>query len=314
MPLTTVPTGEFSNKPKRVEVIHCPMTLSACLELQSQGGDINYAQLAAHYVIPPISQDPNADKQLNQVLQVAHSNQALTLTDDTGENNPVEDAIIIMLVGSSGKTVNGNRMPAIPTWFTDFQLRAMGQVINDACTLIAQNDKTVNRDQCMSTTGDKGIQFHFQDKSEEYRWGDIADYDPTIFNAYVKAPGGLGMSVAFSFDQGQHQFKAGADIPLKVLFDSSATNVELERLARCKDTNKVIWVPVHNEEVQSQTSTTDTEKYFDSGANQDGDQFFRALVYDASGLAGWSIDQAYLSGYTPAATFATEKQCDPSGS
>jgi hypothetical protein len=314
--LTTVPSGEFVNKPKRIEIIHCPMTLSACLELQSRSGE-SQVQLAAHYVIPPLvsSSDGAADKNLNQVLQVAHTNQALILTDDTGQNVPVEDAIVIMLVGESGKAVNGARMPAIPTWFTDAQLRAMGQLVNDACTLLAQNDKTVNRDQCMSTTGDLGVRFHYQNTSEEYRWGDIADYDPTIFDAYVKNPGGLNMAVAFDFAQSVHQFKAGADIPLKILYDSSARVIELERLGRCPTTNKVVWEPVRNEEVDgSATSSTYDEKYFDSGPNSDGDQFFRVRVYDQNGvLTGWSIDQAYLTGFAPAATFASQEECDPTG-
>jgi len=47
LPLVTVSTGEFQNKPKRVEIIHCPLSLSACLELQTRTAD-SEVHLAAH--------------------------------------------------------------------------------------------------------------------------------------------------------------------------------------------------------------------------------------------------------------------------
>lgn len=303
LPLVTVPADEFENKPRRVEVIHCPLTLSACLELQTRAEESD-VHLAAHYIIP-------ADKTVfSKVLQVADHKQALVLTNDKGENVPVNDAIVIMLAGNSGRTVKGTRMPAIPTWFTDQQLRMMAQVVNDVCTLIAQKDTSVNRDECMATSGDKGVRFHHQGKSEEYRWGDIPDYDDTIFDAYVRSPGGLGGEVAFEFKKGDRAFKAGSEIPLTVLFDSQARTVELERLSRCEG-GKLVWEPVRIQQVRGEKRVTFDETLHDSGPNKNGDQFFRARVYGRDGkLIGWSIDQIFLSKFEPDAAFASDKSCN----
>lgn len=309
LPLVTVPSGEYSNTPKRIEVIHCPLTLSACLELQtrSQESDV---RLAAHYVIPPIvGTDRQSDPLLNRVLQVANHRDALIVTNNKGENVPVTNAIVIMLVGNSGRMVGGSRIPAMPNWFTDLQLQKMGGLINDICTLLAQQDKSINRDTCMSTDPQQGVLFHHQTGSEEYRWGDIADFDPNIFEAYLRNPGGLGTEVAFKFEGGQRQFQASKGSPLHVLFDTSARQIVLERLNRCPD-NRVVWEPLRNEQVRQERESTFMEFLHDSGPNHSGDQFFRVRVYGKDGhLMGWAIDRIYLSDFEPEVTFASDESC-----
>ncbi|MCX6108992.1 MAG: hypothetical protein NTZ90_05230 [Proteobacteria bacterium] len=306
LPLVTVPLGEFVNKPKHIEVIHCPLTLSACLELQTRTKESD-VHLAAHYIIPPI--DQSNDGTLNKVLQVADHKQVLILTDHKGGNTPVEDAIVIMLVGNSGRLIAGSRQPALPNWFSDLQLRAMGQLINDVCTLMAQQDSGVNRDHCRSPSDDQGVHFRYQDKSEEYRWGDIADFDPTIFAAYVKSPGGLGTEIKFDFPGGKHQFQAGDPLPLSLLFDSTARTLELERLNRCPS-GKVVWEPLQTLQVRGLTALSLTQAFHDSGANRNGDQFFRIRAYGKdSHLIGWSIDEVLQQGYETEIAYASDKFC-----
>lgn len=312
--LATLPSGTVTNDPRRIEVIHCPLSLSACLELQtrSQDGDASlgsYVYLAAHYVIPSDSDvyQPSPVR----IIQVAPHNQAVTLTDSRGENVKIQDAVVIMLTGNSGRTLSGTRQPAIPTWFSDSQLKAMSSLINDVCTLLSTKDTNpVNRDECMQTDGDLGIRFRHQGPSEEYRWGDIADFDETIFNAYLKNPGGLTDEVAFELAKGSREFQAGTAIPLTVLFNSSAREVQLERLSRCQS-GKLIWEPVHIEQVRGETRAVIEESYFDAGPNFDGEQFFRARVYGRdTKLAGWSIAQVFLHGYEKEPTYAAEKYCE----
>lgn len=303
LPLVTVPSSEIVNKPKRVEVIHCPLTLSACLELQTRNQESDI-RLAAHYVIP---QDRTI---FGRVVQVAQHKEVVMLTNDKGEDVPVQDAVVIMLVGNSGRAVSGSRSPAIPTWFTDRQLRAMGAVVEAVCTALStRKDEPVDRDECMSTSGDRGVQFRHQAASEEFRWGDIADFDPTIFNAYIENPSGLSSEVAFEFDGDERRFQAGEEIPLTVLFDTSARTVELERLNRCPS-GKVVWEPVRIDQVRAAKRATFEEIYHDSGPNRNGDQFFRARIYSRDGrLVGWSIDQIFLEDFEKEPAFASEKYC-----
>lgn len=302
LPLATVPTSQIENKPTRVEVIHCPLTLSACLELQTRNEESDI-RLAAHYVIPQ-------DRRIfTKVVQVALHKEVIMVTNAKGEDVAVQDAIVIMLVGNSGRSVSGARNPAIPTWFSDRQLRSMAQVVNDVCTLMAQSNSEVDRDECMSTTGDKGVQFRAQAESEEYRWGDIADFDRTIFDAYIKNPSGLSSEVGFEFEDDYRQFEAGEEIPLALAFDSSARKLELERLNRCPN-GKVVWEPVRITSVQAQKQATFYEIFYDSGPNRNGDQFFRARMYGKDGrLTGWTIDQIYLENFDPEPSVASEKYC-----
>jgi hypothetical protein len=310
LPLITVPTGDFENKPKRIEVIHCPLSLSGCLELQSRMMDGDpalgeYVHLGAHYIIPP------DNKLFTKVIQVADHNEPMIITDAEGENVPVDDAIVVMLAGHSGRNVLGERQPAIPTWFSSQQLGLMGQLADDICTLLARKDpENVAYETCKSTDTQKGVRFRHQGESEEYRWGDIPDFDPSIFDAYLRSPGGLGTEVAFEFSKGKRQFSAGKSIPLTILFNSTAKSVHLERLARCPD-GKVVWEQVRNQQVRGERKITFKETYFDSGPNRNGDQFFRARVYGKDSLLiGWAIDQVFLNKFEPDIAWASEKDCE----
>jgi hypothetical protein len=304
--LATIPPGDLKNKPKRVVVIHCPLTLSACLELQNSKEDTDeYVHLETHYVIPPIYN--NTDIDFARVYQVAKHDNARIITNSRGEHLPVEDAIVVMLVGNSGRIVEGERYPAKPTWFTDKQLRRMGQMINDICTYLSSHNG-VDRNKCLSTEGNLGVQFHSRGYSEEYRWGDIADFDPSIFQAYLASAGGLGTEVAFEFKGNRKEFKAG-QIPLKILFNPIVTNVELERLSRCRD-GRVVWERVETEEVRGQRKIQFKKAIYDSGPNRNGEQFFRARVFDKNAqLVGWSIDQIYLRKFEEGERFAPSGAC-----
>lgn len=299
MSLTSLPNpSNLTNHPRRVEVIHCPLNLSACLELQDGSADNDdYVHLAAHYIVP---NDRGFDDQISRLaaIQVATHEDVVILTNKLGEHQPVDDAIVIMLTGDSGRVVDGKRDPALPIWFNDQQLRNMGQVINDVCTRLAQADPGhVSKDKCLATSGDVGVQFRHQDQAEEYRWGDIPDFDPTIFTAYVTAPGGLGTEVAFEFAGNNRRFAKGEAIPLTVLFNATVKSVELERLVRCEN-GQVNWKGVANLDVRGEKKLTFKDTRFDSGPNRNGEQFYRARVYGKDGkLIGWRIERIVLSSF-----------------
>ena len=303
LPLATVTPSDIVNKPKRVSVIHCPLTLSACLELQTRNeeSDVN---LAAHYIIP---QD---DTVFSDIIQVADHQEAVIVTNSAGEDVPVTDSIVVMLVGSSGRNISGKRTPANPTWFTYYQLERMRYAVDSICTYLSTNPTegvVVDRDQCMSFDGDNGLFFRSQGASEEYRWGDIADYDRSIFQAYFRAT--PKQSVAFEFPSKNRIFQAGQTIPLLMHVGPDANDLTVERLARCHN-GKVVWVTVRNRQVFGETKVTLDEILHDAGPNDNGEHFFRMKVFGRDGLlTGWAVDKVHLQNYKNKSLYASEDQC-----
>jgi hypothetical protein len=300
---------EFENVPRRIEVIHCPLSLSGCLELQSRGAESDI-HLAAHYVIPAFVQSPKEKDIINKVVQIAEHKKALILTNNRGESYPVTDAIVIALVGNSGRLVAGERQPAEPTWFSDRQLRFLGQLVVDLCQYMSQKTpEAVRYEACIATTGDLGVQFRHQGDSEEYRWGDIPDFDRNIFEAYIRSPNGLGTEVAFEFDRSRREFRAGETVSFNVLFNAIAQQVKVERLARCRD-GTTVWELVSNDDVRGKTRLPFQKVFFDGGPNRNGEQFFRARVYGQdSRLIGWHVNKVALRDYEKEPRFASEEYC-----
>ncbi len=303
LPLATVTPSDIINKPKRVSIIHCPLTLSACLELQTRNeeSDVN---LAAHYIIP---QDASV---FPDIIQVADHQEAVIVTNSAGQDVPVTDSIVVMLVGSSGRNISGKRVPANPTWFTYYQLERMRYAVDSICTYLAKTPTEgveVNRDQCMAFDGDNGLFFRSQGPSEEYRWGDIADYDRSIFQAYFRAT--PKQSVAFEFPNKNHIFAAGQSIPLLMHVGPDANDLTVERLARCHN-GKVVWITVRNRQVFGETKIVLDEILHDAGPNDNGEHFFRMKVFGRDGLlTGWAVDKIHLVGYKNKSLYASEDQC-----
>lgn len=300
---------EFENVPRRIEVIHCPLSLSGCLELQSRGAESDI-HLAAHYLIPAFAQSPKEKDIINKVVQVAEHKKALILTNNRGESYPVTDALVIAVVGNSGRLVVGERQPAEPTWFSDRQLRFLGQLVVDLCQYMSQKTpEAVRYEACIATTGDLGVQFRHQGDSEEYRWGDIPDFDRNIFEAYIRSPNGLGTEVAFEFDRGRREFRAGEAVSFNVLFNAIAQQVKVERLARCRD-GTTVWELVSNDDVRGKTRLPFQKVFFDGGPNRNGEQFYRARVYGQdSRLIGWHVNKVALRDYEKEPRFASEEYC-----
>lgn len=310
LPLTTASwNDEFENHPRRVEVIHCPLTLSGCLELQSRGAESDI-HLSAHYLIPAFSQNPKEKDLINKAIQVAEHKKAIILTNSRGESYPVTDAIVIALVGNSGRMVGGHRQPAEPTWFSDRQLRQLGQLVVDLCQYMAQkNPQNVKYESCIATSGELGVQFSHQGESDQQRWGDIPDFDRSIFEAYLRSPTGLGSEVAFEFSNNRREFRAGEALKFNILFNATAQQVKVERLARCHD-GTTVWELLSNDDVRGKTRIPFEKVLFDSGPNRNGEQFFRARIYGQdSRLVGWHVNKAVIRQYETEPRFASEEYC-----
>ena len=285
-PMTNVPDAKIENKPTHIEVIHCPLGLSACLEMQNQNS-FSEVKLGAHYVIP---QDGS---QIDHALQLAKYDKPVVVTDSKGEAKVVTDAVVIMLVGNSGRVLEGSRNPALPNWFSNDQLELMGNIIGEVCGSL-ESEWQVSRDECMKIGGEKGVRFHYAKGKDGYRWGDIPDFDEAIFGSYLKNPDSQHDGVAFEFNGNNKEFKAGA-IQLSLSFQPRAKLIEIERLVRCPADQRLIWVRLDMKDVRSIKKKTFEENIFDAGPNGNGNQFLRAMVYaDGDELVGWAIEQIFL--------------------
>lgn len=301
-PLTKVgePTG---NNPQGIRVIHCPFSLSACLEIQNPARDHD-VRLGAHYVIPEAMDGATVDR----VLQVRNHDAVVSFTNSRGDIEEVRDAVVVMLVGFSGRYVDGVRRFAIPTWITRDQLGALGNVINDVCTLLSEEGR-VDAERCMSSSREGGLRYVTQEDSLAYMWGDIPDFDPTIFGAYVEKPDGLdGDSVLDVSGGARAIYNAGDRIDVSVRFHSSSELVLVQRLVRCPD-QRLVWWTERSDAVLNATRRPFTFEFYDGGPNGTGEQFLRAMVYGSDNvLTGWAMGEVHLRKFNPKRTSAVAPQ------
>jgi hypothetical protein len=282
---------DIKNKPKRVEVIHCPLSLSACLNIQANF-DPTYTRLGAHYVIP------NNTKTSPGILQLARHDEPVELTAADGSTEIVQDRIIVMLAGYSGRYMQGVRAYANPTWLNNYQLSLLSTAVNDICAALERGPDQVPRQQCLSPAVDGGLSFRSQNGL--YRWGDVADFDSTIFYPYIKEISGITANTTMDTTDGRSIIDAASSFSLRVQFQSSARRVELERLIRCAGPDqRVVWESVESKPVRNLTSKDIELNWFDAGPNGNGDQFFRAKVTgDAGKFLGWAMKYIQIKNYS----------------
>lgn len=311
-PLTRVDSAERQNHPKHIEIVHCPFSLSGCLELLQHKD--NEVEIGAHYIVPAeLTDSSELGEIVTQVFQVAHHEEVVEITSASGGVQFIDDAIVIMMSGRSGRMNNGVREPARPGWYTVAQLKALGNLINDLCLALSQGDPAVKVDECVSMKGSSGLHFHQQGVSEVLRWGDIPDFDETIFAAYIANPTGLpGGDAAFDFGNA-HRYTAGQVVPIKAVFPPSARIVELEELVRCPD-GKLVWSSLSTEHVRSTSRVSINKSFWDAGPNGNGEHHFRIRVFAGiDELIGWDVDQVFIQNFDAEAPSFSSKECIRNG-
>lgn len=289
--LTYQQPEENFNRPTHIRVVHCPLSLSACLELQNPTTDQDALRLQAHYIIP---QDQSV---VSKPLQVAQHKTPLLLTNNQGEPERVDNAIIVMLVGDSGRYEEGKRVQANPRWYTKYQLEKMGSIIRNVCPLLPKINPDIDVTRCMTPGVADGVNFKNQGNSETYQWGDIPDYDTTIFWSYIDAPAALNGEATFEFAGGRKVFDARSPVRFNLRFIRGAAKIVLERLERCNN-NRLVWTTAQSELVRNVDRKGYEMNLFHRGPNSNGQHFFRALVYSNEGrLMGWAVDDLFLQNY-----------------
>ena len=138
----------IKNSPNYIRVIHCPMNLSACLAAQESTDDnSDFAQLKAHYVIGSSEAESS-----NDIIEVLSPEYAVSATDYNGQKKVVDDAVVIMLTGISGRyTGDGLRTGANLFWFTADQLARLGETVRNVCYYLANENENFSTSRCMQS-------------------------------------------------------------------------------------------------------------------------------------------------------------------
>ena len=308
LPLVGVARREKQQEPTGIEIIHCPFSLSSCLNLQNPEEDApDYAQMLAHYIIP------SDDTIIETPIQIAHHRNSLIYTDKKGQDTFTDNKIIIMLTGDSGRLYgNNNREPANPSWVSKWQLKRMGELVLDICDRLDYEAELEGKDfaveEC-STIG-KGLSFRTDENYGYQHWGDIADFDPAIFHSYIQHPEGLEGSTKINIINHELEIPAGKALDLQLTFQPRVYRVELEQLVRCSD-SRVVWSPVSVDYVRSSLKYDFKKFIWDSGPNRNGSHFYRAKVYGAEGmLLGWDTVNFFITNYEQIETPAITSSCN----
>lgn len=300
------------NNPKRVEIIHCPLSLSGCLALQKNNPDRDQLVLGAHYVIP----NENIGPLGYTALQIADHDEVVFLTDDNGEPQPVKDSIVIMLAGMSGRIIESNYQWINPEWYSDEQLKNMGQLTFELCKRFYAIEQT-QLDACMDYTNpDIGVKFHFAKPDGGFRWGDIADFglnvgDHLIFHTYIVERKLRGEAV-MSLPANSQVYQNGQDVQVKVDFQSGVQAVELQQLLRCQDGKRLVWDRIAFDQISNETSITFSKKFIGRGPEGNGSQYLRVLAYQDGTqeiLLGWDMGRVYIENFDDLEQYAPKKQC-----
>ncbi|MBP6218120.1 MAG: hypothetical protein KA436_06005 [Oligoflexales bacterium] len=272
--------------PKGIEILHCPFSLSSCLEIQQNLAQNSNPQnrLAAHYLI-------SSEASINELpLQLAMHENPL-YRPDSSDPSPVR----IMLTGYSGVLEDGRRGQLKPTWFSKWQLERMSELVTDICNRLSAEYGANDEDSC-SQKG-LGVRFQSQKQGDLFHWGDVLDFDKTLFHAYINPKEPLPGLTSFSFSKDDSTYEAGTPIRFDLNFQSTVQRVELERLSRCPN-QETVWLPLSQNEVRSQSKIQFETHLWDAGPNHDGSHFLKAKVYGKKGqLLGWDITQIQIAKY-----------------
>lgn len=302
------PIVDLDSKPEKVLVVHCPFSLSNCLALQSESPRKNDVSMQAHYIIP-------ADKSLlPNPVKIRPHRSSVWFSDAKGKRVQLKNKVVVMLVGNSGRFVNGKRVQAKPDWFTDSQLINLGKIIQGACQLMKAENPAVDVKRCKNPEDDFGPAFLHQSTGDQYGWGDIPDYDESIFWNYVKKPDQTSGAVEFSFFNDTDIFNAGSPMQFDLKMINGSSKVVVEFMERCKN-GKLIWTTLETRFIRDSMVENFDVTLYGEGPNNNGQQFLRALVFNLENqLISWAVDDLFLVDYEKDTNLtANLKQCERLG-
>ena len=293
------------NRPRRILVTHCPFSISACLELQNVKHADGGVALQAHYIIPA-----NADV-IDYPLQVAHHDQAMTITAPDGQAEVHKDKIVIMLSGSSGRIVDNVRLAADPTWQSGFQLEWLGYMVKELCTAHLGLLSSSHMQSCSNPQhADTRVEFRLPQAATtaNHRWGEIADFDRNIYAAYLRQPQRWQQEFSWLDHSTNGKYARGEEIRLALPSEGRNWYV-LEKLVRCPN-HKLLYVPVTQSESSASGQQQFSVQFYDRGPNGDGRQFLRAKVFQQDQLQAWAVGSVQIADYDAEVDSIYYEGCD----
>lgn len=299
------------NRPRKILVTHCPFNFAACLQLQDSGASGAGIRMGAHYLIPapPALSSSNVtdlpaggfgsyekDILSGPVQVLSHSSTAVR-TNSNGVNEEINDTIVVMLVGQSGRYVNGIREQANPTWYTSEQLHDFGVTVASICFVLAENG--VNAAQCKSDRAADGIRFQGVEKSyDSYWWGDVVDFERDVFMGFLEGSDGLpSAAVDLEMVSNKPSYEAGETITLRARFSTLTAKINFQQSVRKRD-GSLVWEVIRSENVRHQNNFQIDLRAFDGGPNGDGKHYLRAVAVDRDGVfLGWDVASFFLRNF-----------------
>ena len=305
LPLTGTRKYDQRFVPKGVEIIHCPYNISICLEMQNSSSSQEVGLFEGHYLIP-------SDPRFTDVpVQLSRHDQPVRILNPDGSIS-LSDKLVVVLTGPSGRVVEGERQTVNPLWLTKWQLQRMAELVNDVCVKMFTDygeQLAFSVEQCQSVG--QALHLRVQEKRSLYQWGDISDFDASIFASYLEHPEGLAGATLLRATQMHQLIDAGRPISFSLFFQLRAQKIVVEQLVRCPLDRSVRWSFVTRDSVRSKSSYSFQKSLFDAGPNSNGDHFLRAKVYSKEGLLlGWDIIALKLKNYEPLSDTEYYPECE----
>lgn len=298
--------GSSPQQPYAVEIVHCPFGLSACLDLQINDNPSSTFALGAHYAIPQ-----NTDL-VDFPLQVSLHDEAVSYLDGDGNIIKSSDKVRIMLVGYSGRISSSKLQFVNPDWSSKWQLKTMGLLINDLCgELDKKRPTTLPQDGSYACPViGQGVSVAHQKADEPFIWGQLFDYDPVIIASYLDTAKPQLDDTTLQLGEHGEMVEVGQPIGMNLQFNEAAIHLEMTRMFRCPDGN-VLWSPVERAEVQGDTNYQFYNKrYWDGGANNTGEQFFKVKVYGKdNSFLGWDVVKLMVKNFQHALVPIPPDEC-----
>ena len=293
------------NRPQKILVIHCPFSLSTCLELQNAKQTDDGVTMQAHYIIPA-----NANV-IDYPLQVAHHDHHVSVTAANGKAEIQQDKIVIMLSGNSGRIVDNVRVAADPTWQHGFQLEWLGYMVKELC-LAHLGLRSASQIHSCSDLMHANTRVEFRTNqaatTANHHWGEIADFDRNIYAAYLQQPQKLQSEFIWLNQSTNGKYNRGETIRLAL--PSKGRNwYVLEKLVRCPN-NRLLYVPVAQSESNASGQQQFNVQFYDRGPNGDGRQFLRAKVFQQDKLQAWAIGSLKIANYDEEVDSIYYEGCD----
>ncbi len=283
-----------------IEVIHCPLTLSSCLQMQSHLSRNEGVEFHSHYMIP--AQQEVVDFPLQ--LQLHSSRLPLS---QGGSTSTVSKKIIIMLTGNSGHIMGNKRTHLQGDWYSQWQLEKMSEVMRDICHLKVVHSSAgtpLSLSECLSL--EEGVHFHHSQEGP-FTLGDIPDFDEEIFSSYLRLPRAPVSYAQIELGRGKSIYASGEEIDLSLRLSSKTTYYKVEELTMCSG-GAFKWLVTNSDDIHDQSHVHIKKKIiWDLGPNHDGSHFFRLKTYGASGeVLGWDSIRVYNE--SPNSTYGQTRQ------